>query len=233
MLRALSDCRYVAFLMVPWLTLLVVAQCPPVGLPVTAVLCTGPEAYVILVQNTEPCAFTRFHVVFAVPVDNLTARALRPLPYRVQRATSQAYMLWVENTDPFWHKTFTLLFSASVRVWPPLLGSTPVQAVSGADSLWTVMLAGKGIWPGGFVPFGVAPADATSGSEALPEHAFGAAQAAVSSVTGADYVWTVDLEETGLESGEFLLLTVTGVSPEVPATCADLVRAVLPGVVCE
>ncbi|MCR4392724.1 MAG: hypothetical protein NUV94_08245, partial [Candidatus Acetothermia bacterium] len=115
-----------AFLRVPRLTLLVAAQRPPAGLPVTAALHTGPEVYVILVQNTEPCAFTRFHVVFAVPADKLTARALRPLPCRVQWSTRQAYMLWVENTDPFWHKTFTILFSASVRVWPAPVSSVPV-----------------------------------------------------------------------------------------------------------
>lgn len=108
MLRALSDCRYMAFLMVPWLTLLVVAQCPPVGLPVTTVLRTGPGSHVILVQNTSPCAFTRLHVVFAVPVDKLTARALRPLPYHVYPSTPGSYFVLIQNTDPFRHDTFVL-----------------------------------------------------------------------------------------------------------------------------
>jgi len=45
-------------------------------------------------------------------------------------------------------------------------------------------------------------------------------------VTGAGQVWTVKLAGAGLKPGGFLLLSVTGVAPAVPATCEALVKFV-------
>lgn len=49
---------------------------------------------------------------------------------------------------------------------------------------------------------------------------------AVASIAGAGDIWTVTLAGAGLKPGGFLLLSVTGVAPAVPATCEALVKFV-------
>lgn len=54
----------------------------------------------------------------------------------------------------------------------------------------------------------------------------------VASVTGEGAVWKVTLQGAGLRPNGFLLLSLTGVNPVVPAACKDLVRAVFPAPLC-
>lgn len=55
---------------------------------------------------------------------------------------------------------------------------------------------------------------------------------AVEEITGSGPVWRVKLVGAGVAARGFLILSVTGVAPAVPATCPALVRAVFPAPLC-